>query len=274
MFEADLAVKRSKLSDEVFERLLGLIRAGRLKPGDRLPPERRLAQAFDVSRASLRDAIRQLEMLGYLEVRQGDGTMVRHPDGATVSQPFRSLLAGHPHLAADLLEFRQVIEPQAAALAAKRCTPEHARQLEESLAAQRELARRGERLNDRDLEFHQLVAQVAGNVTLLQVIEALQALLQELRDKHLAGDRPRLGVEQHAAIARAIIGGDGAAAKDAMVRHLASVEESVLRAGAAVGPGGPDGFAPGGTGPQAGAAPSNGSSQGGAQGRGGEGEAM
>lgn len=231
MFDEGLAVKRSKLSDEVFSRLLQMIRAEQLKPGDRLPPERQLAQSFDVSRASLRDAIRQLEMLGYVDVRQGDGTIVRLPDGATVSQPFRSLLSGHPHLAVDLLEFRYLIEPQAAALAAQRCTPELAQRLEASLALQQELAGRGERLNRQDLEFHQLVAHIAGNITLLQVIEALQSLLQELRDQHLTGDRPLLGVEQHTAIARAIIRGDGAAAKAAMVEHLRAVEESILEGG-------------------------------------------
>src|SRR5690554_1762942 len=164
MFQEVVAVKRSKLADEVLARLLQMIRSGQLKEGDRLPPERQLAQSFDVSRASLRDAIRQLEMLGYVDVRQGNGTIIRMPDATTVSQPFRSLLSGHPHLAVDLLEFRHLLEPQAAALAAQRCTPEFAQRLRDALAAQRELADSGKRLHSLDLEFHQLIANITGNI--------------------------------------------------------------------------------------------------------------
>lgn len=232
MFQEVVAVKRSKLADEVLARLLQMIRSGQLKEGDRLPPERQLAQSFDVSRASLRDAIRQLEMLGYVDVRQGNGTIIRLPDATTVSQPFRSLLSGHPHLAVDLLEFRHLLEPRAAALAAKRCTPEFAQRLRDALAAQRELADSGKRLHSLDLEFHQLIANITGNITLLQVIEALQSLLKELRDQHLTGDRPGLGYEQHKRIAEAIIAGDGKAASLAMTEHLQAVQESLLEGGA------------------------------------------
>lgn len=231
MFEEVVAVKRSKLADEVLARLLHMIRTGQLKEGDRLPPERQLAQSFDVSRASLRDAIRQLELLGYVDVRQGNGTLIRLPDATTVSQPFRSLLSGHPHLAVDLLEFRHLLEPQAAALAAERCTPEFAQRLRAALEAQRERAESGQRLHSLDLEFHQLIANITGNITLLLVIEALQSLLKELRDQHLTGDRPSLGYEQHARIAEAIIRRDGAAANLAMTVHLQAVEESLLEGG-------------------------------------------
>lgn len=228
MFEEVVAVKRPKLADEVLARLLQMIRSGQLKEGDRLPPERQLAHSFAVSRASLRDAVRQLEMLGYVDVKQGNGTIIRLPDATTVTQPFRSLLSGHPHLAMDLLEFRNLIEPQAAALAAQRCTPEFADRLRAALEAQRELAESGRRLHHLDLEFHQLIANITGNVTLLQVIEALQSLLRELRDTHLTGDRPTLGYEQHKRIAEAIIRGDGPAASKAMAVHLRAVEESLL----------------------------------------------
>lgn len=228
MFDEGLAVKRSKLSDEVVARLMRMIRDGQLRPGDRLPAERQLAQSFQVSRASLRDAIRHLEILGYLEVRQGDGTVVRLPDAATLSQPFQGLLEGRPQAASDLLEFRRMLEPQVASLAAARCTPRHAEQLDAAIEAQRARVERGERLGIEDVEFHQLIAGIAGNATVLQVIETLRSLLEEMRVKHLAGDKPALGYEQHAAIAHAIQEGDGEAAAAAMREHLSAVEASMF----------------------------------------------
>lgn len=231
MFGTDLAVKRTKLADEVVAQLLRMIRERRLVPGDRLPPERQLAQTFQVSRASLRDAIRQLELLGYVDVRQGDGTVVRMPDASTLSQPFQGLLNGRPQAATDLIEFRRILEPQVAALAARRCTPAHALQLEEAIADQRRRVDAGERLGAQDLEFHQLIATIGGNATVLAVTDTLRSLLQELRAKHLTGDQPRLGLQQHAEIAGAIQERDAAAAAAAMHAHLDAVEASLLLEG-------------------------------------------
>jgi GntR family transcriptional repressor for pyruvate dehydrogenase complex len=226
VFDEGLAVKRSKLADEVAARLMRMIRDGSLRPGDRLPPERQLAQTFQVSRASLRDAIRHLELLGYLEVRQGDGTLVRLPDAATLSQPFQGLLQGRPQAAADLLEFRRLLEPQVAALAAERCGEGDAARLDQAIAAQKRRVESGERLGIEDVAFHQLIAGISGNATVLQVLDTLRSLLEELRAHHLTGDKPQLGFEQHAAIADAIRAGRPDEAAAAMRRHLAAVEES------------------------------------------------
>ena len=231
MFDTDLAVKRTKLADEVVAQLLRMIRERRLVPGDRLPPERQLALTFQVSRASLRDAIRQLELLGYVDVRQGDGTVVRMPDASTLSQPFQGLHSGRPQAAADLIEFRRILEPQVAALAARRCTPAHAAQLDQALTHQRRRVDDGHRLGVEDLEFHQLIAAICGNATVLAVTDTLRSLLHELRTKHLTGDQPRLGLQQHVAIADAIRARDAAAAANAMHAHLDAVEASLLLEG-------------------------------------------
>lgn len=119
-----LYIKRTKLADIVADNLLQMFREGELHPGQKLPAERDLAVRYGVSRASLRDAIRHLELLGYLEVRQGEGTFVRTPDGQTLTRPFQSVLSSQPQLADDLVEFRFLLEPEVAALAAKHCTEE------------------------------------------------------------------------------------------------------------------------------------------------------
>lgn len=229
LVDSAFPVKRQKLADAVSDRLLELIREGELHPGQKLPAERELAVRFGVSRASLRDAIRQLELLGYLEVRQGDGTIVRAPDSQTLTKPFQHLLASQPHVAGDLVEFRFLLEPEVAALAAKRCTEEDATRLRDSLAKQRRLVEEGKRLAAEDVRFHQLIAQASRNVTVLHVLDTLQALLEDLRTRLLTGDQPRLTLKQHGDITDAIILHDATAAKAHMTEHLGAVMKSIRR---------------------------------------------
>ena len=209
--------------------LLSMLRAGEVRPGDRLPPERDLAQRFGVSRTTLRDAIRELQLLGYLEARQGDGTLVRQPDGEALATPFRQLLRGEPQLADDLLQFRRMVEPQVAAMAAERCSAADARDLRSELERQRGVIDRGGRMLAEDVDFHQRIARIAGNVTVLHVLDTLQALLHELRSSMLKGDRQRLGLAQHRAIAEAIIAHQPETAYRAAFEHLQAVEGSLWR---------------------------------------------
>ncbi|WP_102126808.1 FadR/GntR family transcriptional regulator [Deinococcus planocerae] len=219
-------VRKPKLSETVADELLALIRGGTYPAGSRLPPERELSRRFNISRASLRDAFRHLELLGHVEIRQGDGTYVRTPDGETLSLPFRGLLTGRPQAALDLLEFRRMLEPEVAALAAVRVRPEHAHAFAESLARQREALGRGERLSREDLAFHALISQTAGNLVTLQVLGTLRSLLSELRTSALPGHFPALTLAQHERIARAILAGDPAGARAAMLDHLNAVVET------------------------------------------------
>jgi GntR family transcriptional repressor for pyruvate dehydrogenase complex len=222
-------IKRRKVSDEVRDAILAMIRDRELNEGDRLAPERDLANQFGVSRTTLRDAIRELELLGYLDVRQGDGTVVRNPGGEALATPFRRLLRGQPQLAEDLLQFRRILEPEVAALAALRCTESDAAELRTALERQRKLVDTGRRLLGEDLGFHRLIARVAGNTTVLHVLNTLQSMLLDLRSRMLTGDQPVLALEQHTAIATAIIDGDPAAARSAVHEHLEAVERSIVR---------------------------------------------
>jgi GntR family transcriptional repressor for pyruvate dehydrogenase complex len=224
-----LLAKKPKLADIVADHLLEMLRQGTFQAGDKLPAERELASQFGISRASLRDAIRHLELLGYLEVKQGGGTFVRVPDGQALTLPFQALLSGQPHLAEDLIEFRFLLEPEVTALAAMHCTEEDAAALRESLEKQLQLVQAQERLTSEDVRFHHLIARSARNVTVLYILDTLQALLTDLRARLLTGDQPRLTLLQHGNIADAIIRHDAAAAKAHMVAHLEAVMQSVRR---------------------------------------------
>ncbi|UBV45318.1 FadR family transcriptional regulator (plasmid) [Deinococcus taeanensis] len=223
-------VKKQKLPDSVANRLLEVVRSGELGPGGRLPAERTLAAQLGVSRASLRNALSRLELMGVLEVRQGDGTFIRAADTETLSLPFQGLLRSLPQTAQDLLEFRQILEPEAAALAAMRATSEQIASLRTCLEQQHVTATRGMKLSEDDLKFHALIAQMVGNTVILRVLETLQHLMQQLRTHTLKGDRPELTLQEHILILTAIEARDPAAARAAMAGHLATVVRTAAQA--------------------------------------------
>ena len=206
---------------------MAMIREGRFELGSKLPAERDLATQFGISRTSLRDAIRHLELLGYLTVRQGGGTIVREPDSLTLAQPFQQVLSSHPYLATDLIQFRLLLEPEVAALAAEHCSAEDALQLRDSLQKQHQLVAEGKPLASEDVRFHQLLAHCARNVTVLHILDTLQALLHDLRRRLLTGDQPHLTLRQHGDITDAIVRQDAEAARTHMSAHLTAVMNSI-----------------------------------------------
>ena len=120
MTMAKIAVQR--LSDTIAHELERRILEGALKPGDRLQPERELAAELGVSRPSLREAIQKLVSKGLLHSRQGGGTYVTDRLDAGFIDPWQDMLRQHPNIQADLLEFRGMLECEAASLAARRAT--------------------------------------------------------------------------------------------------------------------------------------------------------
>src|SRR5438045_9105353 len=137
-------VRRSRIYEHIVEQIQALIGDGKLRPGDQLPPERVLAETFKVSRTSLREALRALELSGYIEGRQGGGTFVRAPSANDIVQPMATaLLAGKRELV-DVLEVREMIEPALARLAALRPTEAQIGELDNILARQAEKVDCGE----------------------------------------------------------------------------------------------------------------------------------
>src|SRR5438132_14356494 len=128
-------IRRSRLYQGIVEQIEGLLEKGDLRAGDQLPPERQLAEQFQVSRASVREALRSLELLGVVETRAGGGTFVRQTSPDDLARPLTSLIA-RGHSLADVIEFRGLIEPAIAALAAERITQTELAELGEIFAQQ------------------------------------------------------------------------------------------------------------------------------------------
>ncbi len=224
------AVRRTRIYEDVARQIQALIADGALAAGDMLPPERELAERFAVSRGSVRDAIRVLELVGLVVPRQGEGTVVADVSADAVVAPLANALLRKRELIVELIDVRKMIEPPLAARAAANASPEEIARLEEIYGRQREKTLRGEPTVEEDGEFHWAVAAAAGNGVVRKVLDVLMDLLRETRARTLqTAGRPAKSLAGHRRVLEAIRRGDGAAAEQAMRRHLREIEGIVLK---------------------------------------------
>jgi GntR family transcriptional repressor for pyruvate dehydrogenase complex len=221
-------IRRNKVYEEVAKQIERLIMQ-KLQPGDKLPSERELAEMLQVSRSSIRDAIRSLELTGLVEPRQGAGTIVRELSAESLVNPFANALKRRQELVSELLDFRKMLEPPLAARAATHASPDEISEMEEILQRQEATLSHGEASIAEDAEFHYSIALASGNSVVLKVLDILMDLLRETRERSLQlQGRPQRSLAGHRRILAAIKRHDAEAAKDAMRRHIEDVEEIVL----------------------------------------------
>jgi GntR family transcriptional regulator, transcriptional repressor for pyruvate dehydrogenase complex len=239
--QADLGpVRKTKVYAEVAAQIQRLIGDGRLKPGDKLPPERELAEIFGVSRSSVRDAIRVLEMQGLVEPRHGDGTLVRKIPIDRLVQPFAHALSASKDFAADLFDMRKMLEPPLARAAAFRATDDDVKGLDEIVEHQARRVAAGQITIEDDTAFHYRIATAAKNQVVLRTMDILMDLLSDSRVRSLqAPGRAEKSLEGHRRILDAIRRRDPEAAAVRMRRHIEEIEGTLF------GQGRPDEESPG-----------------------------
>ncbi len=221
-------IRRNKVYEEVAKQIERLI-LQKLQPGDKLPSERELAEMLQVSRSSIRDAIRSLELMGLVEPRQGAGTIVRELSAESLVNPFANALKRRQELVSELLDFRKMLEPPLAARAATHASPDEISEMEEILQRQEGKLSQGEAAIAEDAEFHYSIALASGNSIVLKVLDILMDLLRETRERSLQVEgRPKRSLAGHRRILAAIKRRDAESAKAAMRRHIEDVEEIVL----------------------------------------------
>jgi len=221
-------IRRSKVYEEVARQLERMI-LSKLHPGDKLPSERELAEMLGVSRSSIRDAIRSLELMGMVEPRQGAGTVVREISSDSLVNPLANALRHKLELVSEFLDFRRMLEPPLAARAATHASDEEIAEMEEILRRQDAKLSRGELAVEEDSEFHYAIAMASGNSVVLKVLDVLMDLLRDTRERSLQREgRPQKSLGGHRKILAAIKKRDAEAAKAAMRRHIEDVEEIVL----------------------------------------------
>jgi DNA-binding FadR family transcriptional regulator len=209
------------VGSEVAAYLEGRIASGGLRPGDRVPAERDLAQSLSVSRASLREAMRELEHKGLIERRPGRGTVVTAPP-PEVDELLRELAETRQEQR-NVSELRRLVEPGIAGYAALRARPSNLLRLEDVLCRSNENLSPAESLR-LDHEFHSLLAQAAQNPLLTTLLDMAGRWSEDVRrHSHATQEGRRTSVEGHRAILRAVADRDRAAAEDAMREHLDDV---------------------------------------------------
>ena len=222
-------IRRSRLYQGIVEQIEGLLERGDIRPGDQLPPERQLADQFQVSRASVREALRTLELLGIVETRPGGGTFVRQTMPDDLARPLTSLMA-RGHTVADVIELRGLIEPALAALAAERVTAAQLAELKEIFAEQERKVSDAEPWAEEDTRFHEAIGHAARNELLTTMLGVVWDVLRESRERWLqTNQRAHASLDAHRRILAALSAHDPDAARRAAADHIKAVGEGILR---------------------------------------------
>jgi len=225
-------IKTQRVYMQIVEQILDLLRKGEFRPGSQLPPERDLAEQLQVSRASLREALSALQLLGLIETRSGQGTFVAAGATSTLLRLDSSLVYQDLESPFTILQARKAVEPSIAALAARQRSGEALLQMKEiqDLAESDSLGLSSEG----DRRFHLAIAEATQNPVLVHMMSVVYELMGQrlwllLRDATASAPGwLRQYAVQHRRIYEAIADQDESAAAARMQEHLDSVEKLMI----------------------------------------------
>jgi len=225
------AIKPEPASERVVSQLLAMVKTRTLKPGDRLPCERDMAEMFDVSRPTVREAIRALVVLGILKARQGSGIFVSRLEATEILGPLSFFLTLQNVQVDPLYEARRLIEGEIASLAARNATADDIAELRQYIAEQEQLIHDPQSYRESDGRFHRKLARIAGNPFLSRASESLGVLGLEFRKT--ASETPAVlegSIRDHSVIVDCIAAGDLDGARIGMQAHMMNVLRSTKAA--------------------------------------------
>ena len=220
------AVKTSRLFEQIVRQVEDSILSGQFKPGDQLPAERELAQHFGVSRTAVREAVKTLREKGLVEPHSGRGTFVTDGTSQAIRQSLDLMIRiNQQEGSAHLIEMRQVMEPEIAALAATRMEDQLLVTMREAVAIMDRNLDNPEAFVEADLDFHLAMAEAVGNPVVLSLLDSIVGLLREHRRKIFRVEGgPQRGQQHHKRILAAIEQRDPDEAREAMRAHLKQVQ--------------------------------------------------
>lgn len=214
-------IRKTRVAEEVADRIRVLILDGTFATGWPLPAERQLAERFGVSRGSIRDAFRMLETIGLLETRHGQGTFPRELDVNRLVAPLASVLTYRHDLQDELLDVRRMFEPAVARAAAARVTDDDLADLQRILDTQKRKLKSGRSTIVEDTAFHAVLARATRNRAVMRIMETLNNLLVESRTLTLKQKgRPERSLRGHEAVVAALRRRDADGAARAMHAHI------------------------------------------------------
>lgn len=219
-------IRKTRVAEEIADRIRVLILDGTFPAGRPLPAERPLAERFGVSRGSIRDAFRTLETIGLLVTRHGQGTFPQELDVDRLVAPLASVLSYRHDLQDELLDVRRMFEPAVARAAAMRVTDADLADLRRIVDAQRRKLKNGRSALIEDTAFHAALARATRNRVVVSIMATLNDLLVESRKRTLKQKgRPRRSVLGHEAVVQALRRRDPDAAGEAMRAHIDQIAD-------------------------------------------------
>jgi len=218
-------IKPKKVSTQIAEQIRSSILAGEFNPGEKLPPERELADMFGVSRPSVREALNILTSSGLVETYQGGGTLVRSLVENAAGMPLTELIRIDGDRALDVIEVRMGMESWTAWYAATRALPEDIRRLEAVVDGMAKNLEELKHSEDLDAHFHMLVARATHNVVWSHMMQSIFEAMQEFqrdvwRAVYLTEEDQRLLYNHHLKVYEMIRDRNADGARDAMLEHL------------------------------------------------------
>jgi len=220
-----------RLYESVIEQIMDLIKSNELKPGDKLPPERELAEKLSISRGSLREAFRVLESRGLIKSKPGGGRYIREIRKNGHNNTENIILSLEKSSILELLEAREMLEIKIAKIAAQRATPEDIELIKEALNKinEEEELKHGKE-TESDTEFHLAIASASHNFVFVNIIKLHLDLLKDTREKtwKIPG-RKEEQYQEHQVIFQAIKEHDAKKAGETMLKHLKNVREVLVK---------------------------------------------
>jgi len=226
-----VVTERASKSQRIVTQIQQLVVDGELKPGEKLPPERDLAVIFNVSRTSVREAIKTLAALDLLDIRKGLGVFVKEAMLDTFFTSIADTLVISQAEAHMLFEVRKVLETQAASWAAMRATDEEIEELKALVKEARALGNKkidAELAREYDKKFHTAIIRLSHNEVLSKIITGMFDVLDRIRQKTaILPGRAVQSISDHGAIARAVADRDPEKARKVMYNHIEGVGKTL-----------------------------------------------
>jgi GntR family transcriptional repressor for pyruvate dehydrogenase complex len=227
------SAKSNKISEHIIEQIRRAIFEGRLKPGDRLPPEKELIKNFEVSKATLREALRSLEVLGFLEIRKGasGGPFVIEVDMKKAKESFANFLLFKNLSLKDLSEVRLILEPYVAEKAASAITEEDLKSLEKLNKECDYVLKNNIPIESRknEIEYHRIIGSISGNPILMFILDIVENLLIDTKEILQPGKEfSQRVLNAHKRIYKALLERNPQKAREEMVKHVQEIERDLV----------------------------------------------
>lgn len=227
------AIRKTTAPEMVARQILDRITGGQLKPGQRLPSQRELAQALSVGRSSVREAINALAVMGYLRVKHGQGTFVARnlPDSDDPVQKLGSALKAGSLM--DLREVRLLLECKSAALAAERADRDQIDRLLATVEQMKKATGDYQGFLEADLAFHAALAEASGNSIICEMMKLVTREVSRqhsrLRTGRLSPDYRQRSIATAADVIQAIAAGDPGEARLQIEKHLGLIDDQLRK---------------------------------------------